>query len=396
MKILFLTYDFPYPMTSGGKNRAYHMIKYGKLNDEIILLSFNRNTITDDQTQVLRNIGVKKIITFKRKSLKSPQFIIRTILEPKKSVFYNLYFDKSISRYLKSFIEKENIDLVHFESFYTAFYISSFIQKMNVKQVFGTENIEHLLYAEYVKNIKNNITKIPYSYMAKKVKMEEEQYLKLADASLAVTSEEEKYIKRVSDKPTYVIENGIDIKNFSINFKRKLVKKINLLFVGNFSYFPNVDAMRRFNLLILPKLPSNIHTTIIGKKVNKISFINDERVTKVEYVENILAEYHKADIFIFPVTIGGGTNFKILEAMAAGLPIIANPDRVKGLGVVDKKHLLFAETENEFISAISTLINENILRLNIIREARRLVEEKYAWEEIGKRLNKAWHEVAGK
>jgi len=393
MKILFFTYDFPYPMTSGGKNRAYHMLKYGKKTDEVILFSFYRSSMNNDYRKALNEIGINTIHTFLRTPKKSISFLAKMLLNPKRSVFYNLYYNPSIASYLRSYVQREEINLVHFESLYPSFYLPSLTGLSNVKLVIGTENIEYKLYYDYSMQIRNNIARMPYIYMTNRIKDEETKLLAQADSTLAVTKDEADYIKSITHKESYIIENGIDIKSVPFSPKEKMSKIITLLFVGNFSYFPNVDAMYYFTSAILPLLPQHVHIKIIGKGVENLSFLTDNRIKKVSYVEDILQEYKLADIFIFPVRIGGGTNFKILESMASGIPIVAIPERVHGLGVTNRKHIFYATKPHDFISAIRELEENSTLREEIIRNARRYVEEKFDWNYIGDKLNTAWHTI---
>ena len=91
--------------------------------------------------------------------------------------------------------------------------------------------------------------------------------------------------------------------------------------------------MKFFYHEVFLKIP-DATLTIVGKHQEKLPFLahDGSRVKSIEYVEDLAQVYYNADIFVFPVRFGGGTNFKILEAASCGTPIIAIPERVKGLG----------------------------------------------------------------
>lgn len=381
-KVLFVTYDFPYPTNSGGKSRAYNLIKFSKsANLDFFLFSFTREHFKKSYEEELKKIGVSKIFTAPRKNVHDPLSWGKAILG-KSSIFKLLYFDKEVEKKLLEVIKNEKIDLVLFESFYTSFYISDKIRKLGVKQIFGTENIEHILYYDFAKE-KPKFLQKPFVMQVSRVRREEEKAFELADFILSVTKEEKKYIEKISRTPVSIIPNGVNTKTFS--FKEKKTFEKSLLFVGNFSYFPNVDAMEFFYKDVFLKI-QDTKLTLIGKHQDKLEFLRkDSRIKQIDYIEDVREEYYNADIFIFPVRFGGGTNFKILEAAACGTPIIAIPDRVNGLGFEENKHYIPAKNSREFISGIESLL-EKRLREKVSKNARTLVEEEYSWENIGDKL----------
>ena len=211
---------------------------------------------------------------------------------------------------------------------------------------------------------------------------------KNADLTLAVTEDEARFIKEFSNK-VRIIPNGIDIAGFK--FKEPIGKQgSNILFVGNFTYFPNIEAINSFYDNVFKFLPENIKLTVVGKKVGEQKFAKDSRAKAIEFVPDIKEAYSTADVLISPVTVGGGTNFKVLEAMASGVPVIAFGERANALGAQDEKHLLIAQSNEDFIKKIELLLSDSNLRQKLAKNARALVEEKYSWENIGKDLARAW------
>lgn len=391
-KILFFTYDFPYPIRSGGKNRAYHFLKYGSKEFEIHLFSFTRDDFQEIHKDVIQKLGVKSIKTFKRKKVKS----FETALSLRKftsSIFKNLYYDQRVLDEILRTVLSEKIDIVHFESFYTAYFISEAVKQTGAKQIFGTENIEYRLYQDYAKYIAPLVFKPFFFLEAAKIKREENMLLRRADAIIAVTEQEKNYFQNVSNKNCYVVENGVDLDSFMYKPKKR-TSSIQILFVGDFSYFPNRDAMHFFYNNVFKNLLSyNAYLNILGKKSERLDFAQNPRVRTVSNIADIRQAYYESDVFIFPVRVGGGTNFKILEAMACGVPTVAFPDRVTGLGVADKENILFARTAEEFEKAVKTIIENEKFAEALSKQARKLVQQKYSWEEIGKKMQSIWNTV---
>jgi glycosyltransferase involved in cell wall biosynthesis len=387
MNILFVTYDFPYPTDSGGKNRAYHLIKHTASKANIFLFSFVRDDYNPDHNEELKKIGVKGIKVVKRKKLGSLSNVPKTLIH-NSSIFKTLYFDKNILADIIDFIKREKIEVVHFESSYTGYYIGKELKKLGVKQVLGTENIEFRLYFDYAKSFKKAYVRPFISYQADRLKKEELDMVQKADSVTTITQEESDFLKVLAKVTPLVVANGIEPSTYSYKYDRSIKK--NILFVGNFSYFPNVEAIEFFYKEAFPKLRDDITLTIIGKKCTEKFNFEDKRIIMKDFVEDIISEYRNADILVFPIRIGGGTNFKVLEAMSLGVPIIAQPERLSGLRAKADEHFLSAISGQEYADQINVLYADGKLREKIAVNARMLIDKYYSWEKIGHSLLNVW------
>lgn len=393
-KVLFFTYDFPYPTNSGGKNRAYHMLKYTASQYEIHLFSFVREDFEKKYVKNLEEIGVHSIETFPRSKVRIKRLILNQTKRPTSSAFSSLYYSKEIERKLIEYIKDHNIDIVHFESFYTGYYLSQKIKKMGVKQVFGTENIEFKLYQEYVKASIHPLLKPFYLFQTKLIEREEKAMYKKADLCVAVSSLEASQIRRMGAKKCEVVENGVDIDIFSYK-KRKKTDMKNILFLGNFAYFPNIDAVRFFYKSVFLRFDTpGVTLTVVGKNASKVfSSIRDSRVEIINYVPDIKELYDNASVFVFPVRFGGGTNFKIIEAMASGVPIVGFPQRLEGFNGINSKLFLPAQDPVSFYDQMNRVFSDQDFVNQMTQKAREYVEKNYSWETIGKKLQNTWSKL---
>ncbi len=386
MNVLFVTYDFPYPMTSGGKNRAFHLLKYAAKKANIYLYSFVREDYNPESNAEVLHLGVKEIRVFKRKKLNSISNIPNTIFN-NSSIFRSLYFEKKVVEELKEIIREKDIDIVHYESSYTGFFLPS-LHKMHVKQILGTENIEFQLYQDYAKFMKKFYLRPFVLQQAMRLKKEELEMVIKADKVTVVTNQEKEILKELTGVKVDIVANGIEPDRFAYSFNPKL--RNNILFVGNFTYFPNIDAVNFFYHEVFKKIKRDVTFTIVGKQVTSKFNFDDRRIIVKDFVENIEEEYKKADLLVFPIRIGGGTNFKVLEAMSLGVPIVAKPERLEGFDAVSGEHFLEANNAEEYISQIDLLYDDPVLREKIAKNARRLIEKNFGWEKIGQDLLEVW------
>jgi len=384
-KILFVTYDFPYPTNTGGKNRSYHMLKYAGSGIKKYLFSFVREDFKKDYEKETDKLGVEVVGIKKRRQVWDPRNIFGLLRQD--SIFKTLYFSKATLLEICSIIQRRKIDIVLFESFYTAFYISDVIRNMGVKQIFGTENIEFKVYKDYVDKV-NSLLKPFYAFQTEKIKKEEIGLFKKADLCITVSERDAKVIREYAKK-CEIVKNGVDLDEFKFEAPKKKHGK-NLLFVGSFSYFPNVDGINYFYNSVFKKLGDDISLTIVGKKVKTLPFVDDPRIIGKEFVPNIANEYENSDLVVSPLRLGGGTNFKVLEAMAKGVPVISLPHRLEGLDIEYGKDIIVVYNDDEFLDRIKMLLNDFDLRKRISKEARELVEREYSWEKIGKSVEDIW------
>ena len=102
-------------------------------------------------------------------------------------------------------------------------------------------------------------------------------------------------------------------------------------------------------------------------------------------VTDVRPFYRDACVAVVPLRVGGGSRLKILEAMAAGVPVVSTTLGAEGIDVQDGENIVLADSDDEFAAAIIKLSLETQLRERIIESARRLAR-RYDWSQIGTKL----------
>lgn len=138
-------------------------------------------------------------------------------------------------------------------------------------------------------------------------------------------------------------------------------KRAGLLFVGNLNYPPNIDALMFFRESILPDLVRAVGDVVIN--VVGRSPISDRARTAIDQLRNTGRfqfvfdvpscgpHYLQTAAAIVPLRVGGGTRVKIIEAFANRCPVISTTKGCEGLDVVPGKHLLIADSPEDFAAA---------------------------------------------
>ncbi|GAB3330234.1 hypothetical protein GCM10027355_36620 [Haloplanus salinarum] len=150
------------------------------------------------------------------------------------------------------------------------------------------------------------------------------------------------------------------------------------VFVGS-DYEPNVEAVER---LLAVSAPDGLHLAIVGSVGQHVD-APPEWVTKTGFVDNLYTHLAAADVALNPITSGGGSNVKVAEYLAQGLPIVSTEFGARGYDLEDGETVLLAKPDDTLDTAISPTDTE-LKRLG--EQSRTYAETHLNWETIGERL----------
>jgi glycosyltransferase involved in cell wall biosynthesis len=165
-----------------------------------------------------------------------------------------------------------------------------------------------------------------------------------------------------------------------------------VVFSGNMEYHPNTSAVRFFRREVWPRLRERwpgLVWRLLGKNSAAVSQFTsgDTRIEVVGAVEDAVRELARAKVAVAPLLAGSGTRLKILEAWAAGVPVVSTFLGAEGLPVRQGEHLLLADGAAEFAEAVSRLLASKALRREVGLAGRLLLEKEFTWETVWKKLD---------
>jgi len=168
--------------------------------------------------------------------------------------------------------------------------------------------------------------------------------------------------------------------------------KDEIVFTGHLGYQPNIDAVRFFHSRVWPLLRHKwpkLRWRIIGQNPDAIRrFVGDDaRIDVVGPVHDAIAEIASAKVSVVPVLAGSGTRLKILEAWAAGTPVVSTTLGAQGLGATHAVELMIADQPDVFAETISGLLSSPDQRLSLSASGRGAYERRFTW-------NSAWRALA--
>jgi polysaccharide biosynthesis protein PslH len=222
-----------------------------------------------------------------------------------------------------------------------------------------------------------------------KIRQHEKRHYSRFDAAITVSKHDETLINQLcSELPTAVIDNGVDTAYYQPCIGSETANY--LAFVGGYNYPPNRDAVFYFTEKIFPQVKSAIPSAVfllVGKDA-PAELERNPGVKAIGTVPDVRPYLHQASVIVVPLRAGSGTRIKILEALAAGKPVVTTSVGMEGLNVEDGRHLLVADSPEEFAKAVVSLLNNPGLRHRLGASGRKLVEQEYEWTNLTQRFER--------
>lgn len=387
-----LTPYLPFPLLTGGQTRSYNLIKrLAALDYKITLFSLIK------QEQERKNVSqlekfCERVQVFQRPS---KPWTLQNIFKTGFS-FYPFLVVRNWALGEKKIIERElklnKFDLIHAETFY----VMPHIPKTDIPILLVEQTIEYLVYKHYVDKFPFFLLK-PLLYLdVAKLKYWETKYWKQAKRVAAMSKEDMEIMhSQVPDLNIDVVPNGVDVRYFSKKIAKRSKEPV-ILYLGNFTWLQNREAVQVLVKQVWPKIKKNLPNAnlwIIGKSAKDFFADLESDDIKVDEVKDVRSAYQQATILVAPILSGGGTRLKNFETFASGLPVVTTSIGIGGTDAKDQLHVLVRDRPEDIADAAVELVNNPTLYEKLSKNARQLVKEKYNWDVIANRLSNIYQNV---
>ena len=167
-----------------------------------------------------------------------------------------------------------------------------------------------------------------------------------------------------------------------------------LLFVGNFSHPPNVDAARFLITAVLPLIGGRPSTRIVGHGAERVAGTPaGGGVTVTGPVPDLRPHLAAARVVVAPVRFGTGMRGKVLEGLAMGRPVVTTSLGAEGLDAEPGTHILVADDAAGCASAIRRVLDDPAFGARLGSAGRRLVESRFGWSDIAAHHEGLWERI---
>lgn len=399
MKILMLTPYLPYPPASGGQIRTLNLLKYLSKKHEITLVCLYKNNNEKKYISYLKPYCRAVYMCKRAEKPWQPGNILRAIFSSYPFLIVRNY-SKEAAHVLEDLLKKEQFDVIHAETFY----IMPHLPETPIPFVLVEQTIEYEVYQHFINSLPFFIRPI-FSLDIAKLKYWERYYWRKAQLVGAVSEVDKKVITTLEPqiKPV-VIPNGAGDEMFVDHLYPKDLSELKLLFVGNFFWLQNTEAADFLIKNVYPKIERafpKVSIIIAGQNAkNKLAGVSTNEIQIIDIAPDDLKAikklYREATVFIAPIFGPGGTRLKLLASMAAGLPIVSTETGITGLEVEDSKHILVANTPDQFVQRIKEIYKNKKKYETIRKNAYELAHAKYNWQAISNQLEIVYKNIIRK
>lgn len=390
MRILYFSSHECWPRDTGAKLRDYHLASQLAGRCEVTYLGLHDPSKTSPEPPPADS-GFASYRMIPRESTYTFSKLVRGLVGPTPLSVLN-YSSPRVSRALAEILQAGSFDAVQMEGVHLSAYLPVIRAAASRPAVLADwHNIESEILHRY-SQVHASRPRRAYAWRtASLLELTEARFLAACDVHTVTSDRERTRLQnRNSAAEIHVIPNGVDVQSFALPGLDSSTSRTNLIFAGSMDYSANVDAVVWFVNNIWPELRRKHPTlsfAIVGRNPTpEVRALAPEGVKNgVEItgtVPDVRPYYSGALAAIVPLRIGSGTRLKILEAMAAGIPVISTRLGAEGLELEDGTHLLLADTADQMITAVSRLAASPEMWLRLSQAGREVVSRLYDWRTL--------------
>lgn len=401
IRSLFITKEVPYPPKGGVSLRNWQNMNILRQYGPVAV--FSAANWTPKET-ALPNIETWRHCNAERQRSRWENFLRRLWwLFPLRHPDVDWAYSSGSAEGLKQLIANFKPDLIIFEQIWLFNYLKV-VKDCHCHLILDQHNVEFHLSQQGVMGGGNLPSRLKSQLLLSHLRAIEGEFCRQVDAIWTCSENDAQLLQDIYDKiaPSYVIPNGLDIDYYSaLRFNQANIppnwqeNHHTLIFIGLLSYLPNTEAAELLLQQVYPRLRARFpdcRLLIVGRnptqKMQEIA-AKEPGIVLTGGVADVRPYLAAASVVAVPLRQGGGTRLKILEAFAAGRPVVSTAKGVEGLKVKDGEQLLIRESAEEIAAGVSQIWSDTTLSQKISNSAYELVKAEYSWEAVAQKIRQA-------
>ncbi|MBM3287290.1 MAG: glycosyltransferase [Candidatus Eisenbacteria bacterium] len=393
MRILFLSSRIPHPPDRGDRVRAFHLLETFASEHEVDLLTFTEREMDRPDGKALGALcgRVEEVVLPRSRSVARA---FRGLLS-RDPLQVHYYKDKAFGERVRALVREDPYDLVFshlFRVFPYARSVEGAFRLLDLTDVISREVVASAAYRRFPMNR-------VYRLEGARIRRFEIGACRDAHEIWVISEAEREILARegVGEK-VRVVPNGVEPALLATPLPAGGGKRIG--FLGHLEVFHNVDSLSFFCERVLPRIRERVpeaRLLIAGRGASPV--VNDlarrDGVRFEGFVDDLAAFFARIDLFIAPLRFAAGTQNKVIQAMAAGVPVLVSPEVARGIDGSAEEAFLTASSEEDWVEKAVELLRDGG-RARFLGEAgRRFVESRFTWNVARERLRTIERERGG-
>jgi sugar transferase (PEP-CTERM/EpsH1 system associated) len=391
LNILFLTTRPPGRSLQGYRVRAFHQLRILSRHHRITLLSFADAGIRSPMTVAAAGF-CERVITVPLGRGQMAKNLLRRGMRASLPLQTAIYETDAMRQAIRQVLARERFDLVHVQLARMASYLDEVASVPRVLDFVDALSLNMRRRCEHDRGMSRWAACVE----ARRVGRYERAICRAVDRALVSSAVDRGAIGCPPGLET--LTNGVDLGEFP--FAEGGREPGTVIFSGNMGYFPNVNAVLWFHRSVWPlvrRLVPAARLRVVGARPARAirRLVRQDSTVEVSgAVEHIGPHLARAAVAVAPLLAGSGQPLKVLEAMASGTPVVATSLAAAGLEARHGEHALIADDPRVFAEHIARVLSDPGLAARLAAHGRRLVEDRYTWEDSVGRLEAIYWSLA--
>jgi len=388
VNVLMITHRTPYPPDKGDRIRTYHILKHLAQRADVDLATLADEPVSGASAAALDELTRRHIIV---PVAKRARWLWGSFsLARGRSATEGLFYSAELARRLREWTASTRYDAVVIVCSSMAQYLTS-MRTPPGKTLVDLIDVDSQKWFDYAHK-SSGMRKLLYRLEGRRVSRLEQSIARQCDAVIVVTPAEAACLP--SDGPCAMataVPNGVDLDYYYPNDDARETRN-SCVFVGALDYAPNVDAVTWFCDQVWPQVLGarpDAKFSIVGRRPTAAvqQLTSRPGVEVVADPPDVRPYLWKSSVVVAPLRIARGVQNKVLEALAAGKPVVGSPQAITGIDVTIDEHLCEASTPDSWSATLLRLMANKRERSELGAAGRRFVCERHHWESCLKPLD---------
>jgi sugar transferase (PEP-CTERM/EpsH1 system associated) len=386
LKILYICHRFPFPPKRGGKIRPFNMIRHLAAGHEVTVASLARSPAEAEEGKGIAPYCAR----YEMAEVSNPVQVARMVLRAPTPIPSSMgfFYSPELGRRVRELLAHQRFDLVFVHCSSVAQYVANVRGLPKILDFGDMDSQKWLEYSRY----KPFPLSAGYWLEGRKLEREERRLAARFDVCTATTRAEWETLESYgTGVATDWFPNGVDSAYFAPGGAP--YEGDTICFVGRMDYYPNQECMYEFCARVLPRIQARRPQTkllIVGADptpaVRKLGALPG--VTVTGSVPDVRPFLQASALMVAPLNIARGTQNKILEAMAAGVPVVTSGVAAGGVDAVAQEHFLVANSAEEHSAAVLRILEDRSERDRLAGAGRSRMLSHHDWGRSMQRLDR--------